>query len=137
MICAFFGHSDATKEIEPVLKDCLLNLIENEGIDTFYVGNNGNFDKLVQEQLFLLSKTYKIKCFVVLSTIPKNELEIKLDTFLPFGVENVPYRFRIDYRNKWLVSSSDIVVTYVKRNFGGAYKFKCLAEKQNKRIIEL
>ena len=35
-----------------------------------------------------------------------------------------------------MLGKSDIVVTYVTRNFGGAWEFKQMAEKMNKTIVE-
>ena len=58
-------------------------------------------------------------------------------TLLPEGIESVPPRFAIEYRNKWMIDHSDIVVTYVRRSFGGAAKFKKLAQKKKKTVIEL
>ena len=39
--CTFFGHRDTSKEIEPMLKSALTDLIENKRVDMFYVGNEG------------------------------------------------------------------------------------------------
>lgn len=47
MKCAFFGHRDAPSSIKPRLGEAIFNLISN-GVDEFYVGNNGNFDLIVQ-----------------------------------------------------------------------------------------
>ena len=58
-------------------------------------------------------------------------------SILPEGIETVPRRFAINYRNKWMLTKSDIVVTYVTRNFGGAVQFKEMAEKLRKSAIEL
>ena len=58
-------------------------------------------------------------------------------TLLPEGIETVPPRFAIEYRNKWMIDHSDIVITYVHRSFGGAAKFKELAEKKNKVVIQI
>ena len=46
MICTFFGHRDCPFQIESNLKHEIINLIESCSVDTFYVGNNGNFDKI-------------------------------------------------------------------------------------------
>ena len=56
---------------------------------------------------------------------------------LPEGIETVPRRFAINYRNKWMLTKSDIVVTYVTHPFGGAWEFKKMAEKQRKDHIDL
>ena len=139
MTVTFFGHKDTPKEIEPTLRTTLIDLIKNHGATEFYVGNNGNFDTTVRRQLENLSQTYPITYNIVLAYIPtkKSEYEDHSNTILPEGIETVPKRFAISYRNKWMVEQSDIVITYVARTYGGAWQFKVLAEKQGKMIIEL
>ena len=139
MTVTFFGLKDTPKEIEPTLRATLVDLIENHGATEFYVGNNGNFDTMVRRQLENLSQTYPITYNVVLAYIPtkKNEYEDHSNTILPEGIETVPKRFAISYRNKWMVEQSDVVVTYVTHSFGGAAQFKTMAERQGKTVIEL
>lgn len=105
----------------------------------FYVGNNGIFDTMIRRQLEDLSHTYPINYSVVLAYMPtkKNEHEDFTNTILPEGIEAVPKRFSISYRNKWMIQQSDVVVTYVTHTYGGAWKFKALAERQGKLVIEL
>ena len=135
----FFGHKDTPKETEPTLRVTLINLIENHNAVKFYVGNNGNFDIMVRHVLEELSAVYPIQYSVVLAYLPvqKDENEYLKNTILPEGIETVPKRFAISYRNKWMIDHSDIVVTYVTRNFGGASQFKALAERKGKRVIDL
>lgn len=135
----FFGHKDTPKETEPTLRATLINLIENHSAIKFYVGNNGNFDIMVRRVLEDLSAVYPIEYSVVLAYLPvkKNENYNQKNTILPEGIETVPKRFAIFYRNKWMIDHSDIVVTYVTHNFGGASQFKEMAERKGKRIIEL
>lgn len=135
----FFGHKDTPKETEPTLRATLVNLIENHNAVNFYVGNNGNFDIMVRHVLEELSVIYPIQYSVVLAYLPvqKDENENLKNTILPEGIETVPKRFAISYRNKWMIDHSDIVVTYVTHNFGGASQFKEMAERKGKRLIEL
>ena len=139
MVCTFFGHKDAPKEIKPTLRSTLIDLIENKNVTVFYVGNNGNFDTMVLRQLEDLSQTYPIAYSVVLAYLPieKNKYDNLTNTIYPEGLEIVPKRFAISWRNKWMIKQSDVVVTYVTHNFGGAAQFKELAEKQGKMVIEL
>ena len=137
MTCTFFGHRDTPKETEPALRLTLIDLIENKNATVFYVGNHGNFDAMVRRQLEDLSKIYPIKYYVVLAYMPSKKDEPDENSILPEGTETVPRRFAINYRNKWMLNKSDIVVTYVTRNFGGAWEFKQMAEKMNKTIIEI
>ena len=139
MTVTFFGHKDTPKEIEPTLRSTLIDLIENKNVTVFYVGNNGNFDTMVRRQLENLSQTYPITYNIVLAYLPtkKSEYDDYTNTILPEGIETIPKRFAISYRNKWMVEQSDVVVTYVTHSFGGAAQFKELAERQGKTVIEL
>ena len=137
--CTFFGHRDTPKEIEPTLRSTLINLIENKNVSTFYVGNNGNFDLMVRQQLASLSELYAIKYSIVLAYLPKQAFpdNESSKTIYPEGIEKVFPRFAISWRNKWMLSKSDFVVTYVNRPFSGAAQFKELAHKQHKQVINL
>lgn len=44
MNCTFFGHADAPSEVKNKLREEVVKLIENRGVDRFYVGNHGSFD---------------------------------------------------------------------------------------------
>ena len=69
--------------------------------------------------------------------MPKRKAENSELTILPEGIETVPPRFAISYRNKWMIEQSDYVITYVIHSWGGAAQFKELAEKKGKTVIEL
>lgn len=139
MVCTFFGHKDTPKEIEPTLRSTLIDLIKNKDVTVFYVGNNGKFDTMVRHKLEDLSHIYPITYSVVLAYLPteKNKYDDLSNTIYPEGLETVPKRFAISWRNKWMIQQSDIVVTYVTHNFGGATQFKEIAIKHNKKLIEL
>lgn len=136
--CTFFGHRDTPCSVQPILHGVLVNLIEKHEADTFYVGNQGNFDSMVHCELKELSKIYPhIKYYVVLAYLPTKKdyyLTDFSDTVYPDGLENVPLRFAIDKRNGIMLTWSNIVVTYVCGSVGGAAKFKNLAEKAEKRL---
>lgn len=138
MTCTFFGHRDTPAQIKPQLRHVIIDLIEHHGVTQFYVGNQGNFDAMVCSLLLELAQIYPIHYAVVLVYLPK-ENDPSLDgshTILPDGFESVPPRFAIDYRNRWMINHSDIVVTYVRSPIGGAVKFKALAEWKGKTVVE-
>ena len=139
MVCTFFGHKDTPKEIEPTLRSTLIDLIENKNVAMFYIGNNGKFDTMVRRQLEDLSRTYSITYSVVLAYLPteKNKYDDLTHTIYPEGIETVPKRFAISWRNKWMIQQSDIVVTYVTHALGGASQFKDIAKRKGKFILEL
>lgn len=49
--CTFFGHRDCPNDIKTNLYSILTQLIVNKNVDTFYVGQQGNFDKIVHTVL--------------------------------------------------------------------------------------
>ena len=138
--CVFFGHRDCPETIKPKLKETLIDLITNHSIDTFYVGNHGHFDAYVRSTLKELQQEYPhIRYAVVLAYLPgkKAEYEDLSDTILPEGIEAVPPRFAISWRNTWMLKQSDYVVTYITHSQGGAAQFAEKAKRQKKEIIPL
>ena len=138
MICTFFGHSDAPENVKPSLKAAIIELIEKENVTGFYVGNHGNFDRMTISILSELTKTRNIRFYVVHAYPPTDkDTDYLAHTVLPDGIETVPPRFAINYRNKFMLENADFVITYVTHSWGGAAKYKQMAEKKKKRIIEL
>ena len=140
--CTFFGHRDCPSSIKPKLREVLIDLIENQSVDMFYVGNKGAFDQLVRSILRELVQEYpQINYSVVLERLPGKQNEDYpedfSDTMLPEGIEEVPPRFAIVWRNKWMLRQSDYVVTYVTHSWGGAAQFAEMAERQKKAVINL
>lgn len=140
--CTFFGHRDCPSSIRPRLRETLVNLIENHAVDMFYVGRQGAFDAIVRSVLKELILEYPhIRYAVVLERIPgkRNDSDPRdySDTMLPEGIENVPPRFAISWRNKWMIEQSNYAVTYIIHSWGGAAQFAEKAKCQKKRVINL
>ena len=136
--CTFFGHKTAPDELYQVIYEEIERLITDCSVTKFFVGNNGNFDRMAAKALFELKKEYPdIDFAVMLAYLPKANEKEMANSIYPEGMESVPQRFAISYRNKWMLQQSDFVVSFVKHNLGGAVQFKKLAERQGKTIIEL
>ena len=56
--CTFFGHRDCPETVKPKLREVLVDLITNRGVDMFYVGHQGQFDAMVRSVLQELKKAY-------------------------------------------------------------------------------
>ncbi len=138
--CTFFGHRDTDEEVILDLRNIITDLIENKNVRKFYVGNHGKFDYMVKCILSEFEEKYKISYSVVLAYIPQKadflNSETK-NTLIPEGLESVPKKFAIDWVNRWMLKQSEYVVVYVKYITGGAAKFKEIAEKQNKIVLNL
>ena len=135
--CTFFGHSDCPETIAPRLREALIHLIAHDGIEQFYVGDRGAFDRLVTRELRALSALYPhIRYTVVLAYLPST-VQCDEDTLFPQGIEKVPKRYAISWRNKWMLKHADCAVTYITHSQGGAAQFAALAQRQGKRVIRL
>lgn len=136
--CTFFGHRDCPSFIMPNLRKVLIDLIANRSVDMFYVGNNGAFDRMVCFVLRELVQEYpQIHYVIVLERMSGTQNEITSCTMLPEGIEKVPPRFAIAWRNKWMLRKSNYVVTYITHAWGGAAQFAEIATRQNKIVINL
>ena len=69
--CMFIGNHEASDKIYLTLLAVTEELILTEKVSTFYVGNNGAFDRIAQKALFSLKQKYpEIKAYTILSYIP-------------------------------------------------------------------
>ena len=138
--CTFFGHRQCSGEIKPHLQQTIIDLIKNHNVDTFYVGNQGNFDKIVISVLTELAKQYDyIHYHIVLAYLPSQQVSASecCNTVYPEGIETVPKRFAISWRNKWMIQKSDYVITYIVYSWGGAAKFAELSKRAGKTVINI
>ncbi len=142
MVCTFFGHRNTDSSILPRLREAIIDLIENKNVSVFYVGNNGMFDFFVREELKEIKKKYPhIKYYIVLAYMPEGKSEFETfdysDTICFSLPEKTPRRFFVDKRNRIMIQKADYVITHVTTVVGGAAKYKELAKKQNKIVIEI
>lgn len=142
-ICSFFGHrfildSDAVKA---QLKTLIEKLIKEDKVDTFYLGEQGDFEILSAEVLNELKTIYPfiqrtdVICFAdQLNRKPK----IQSDNFEYLDeLDLCKRKLRIIKRNQWVIDNSDILIFYVNSPYGGAYQSYLYAKKKNKQIINL
>lgn len=137
--CCFFGHRDAPESIKPKLKDNIKRLIIEYNVTDFYVGNNGSFDSIVTSVLKEIVIEYPdVSYSIVLEYLPnKRDQEQEKNTLYPFGIESVPKRYCISWRNKWLIEHSQFVICYVTHITGGASRFMEMALKKGRTVINL
>lgn len=142
-ICCFFGHRNLFATCIPTLEEEIKKLIVNYGVNEFYVGGYGDFDRLAAKTVNYIKKEYKnIKLFLIpayFSTL-ENHKEYIYSTYdgtvFPDDVESVPQRFAITKRNQWMVNQCDYIIAYVK-HYGSAETALKYAKRKNKNIINL
>ena len=138
--CTFFGHRECPESVKPVLRAVLEELILCHNVTTFYVGNQGQFDRYVRGVLHQLEAEHPhIRYAVVLPYMPgpKDKYITSHDTMLPEGIESVHPRYAITWRNRWMLKQADYVVTHITHSWGGAARFSETAQKQGKTVINI
>ena len=137
--CTFFGHRDCPDTVKPKLREVLADLITNQGVDTFYVGHQGQFDTIVRATLRELKAVYPhINYAVVLAYLGrKTDSTDYTDTILPEGIESVHPRYAIAWRNDWMLKRADYVITYTPDPFGNSARYATKARKQGKHIASI
>lgn len=137
MVYTLFGHRDFNTSSNCDLHNYLETLVKATD-NYFLVGNDGAFDHYVQSILKKLKKSYPhIKYSIVLAYLPKpDDIQIE-DSLYPEGLENIPLRFAIVNRNKWMIDHSDAVIYFLERSWGGVATAVEYADKKGKILIPL
>ncbi len=117
------------------METAIENLINRYGVNSFLVGNNGDFDYYVAKTLEALKEKHPHITYAIVAAYPSRRLDA--NTILPDGIETIHPKRAIPYRNEWMIEHSDYVITYVIHSSGGASRFAELARKKNKICINL
>ena len=145
-ICCFAGHSKID-DIEFVYKRLLeitKNLIINENVTHFQVGNYGTFDKLAVKSLNKLKEKFDIKIELVIPYLTKEINEYKEEYYKNYNsilIADIPLatpqRLKIIKCNEYMIKSCDYLICYVKHSWGGASKTLEFAKENNIKIINI
>lgn len=139
MRVTFFGHSNitCTKELNSQVFEILETLI-NQGANEFLLGGYGDFDSLVATTIKRLKNKYPtIKSTLVIPYLNRDYNMTLYDSSVYPPIELVPKRFAILERNKWMVDEADLIVAYIRYDFGGAATTLKYAQRKRKDIIRL
>lgn len=139
-VCVFFGHADSPHSLQPKIREAVRELITEHQVDTFYVGSQGNFDRMALVELAKLSKEYPhIHYAIVLAYLPQKRREFEIaeeNTFLPEGIEEVHPRYAVSWRNNWMADHADFVICFSKYS-GRSARYITRAERKGCTIIRL
>lgn len=141
-ICTFLGHRDTEAEVKPLLEITIRKLIIENQVDTFWLGGYGNFDNYAAQILRKLKAEFpNIQLILILAY--SQQLR-KFGNLLPFDgfdypaeAEAAPYKYAISGRNRYMVKNADFIISYVWKEYGGAYEALKIAQNNNKTIINL
>ena len=147
-ICCFAGHSDVCNkdDIYQKLLSVTEDLIINEGVDIFWVGNYGNFDALSAKAVRALKERYRhIRLELIIPYLTSGINEYKEQYYNDYDniiladiPEKTPKNLRIIKANQYMIRNSRFLVCFVERSFGGAAKTLAYAQKtEGVKIINL
>ena len=139
MYCTFFGHREAPLSLKDEVKKAVEDLFLKCNIKDFCVGNNGNFDYIVQSVLQnLIDEGLEIDYIIYTSRIDELALNKHQEkTIFPEGLETTPKRFAIVRRNDLLIKKSNYLICYVNHIASNSYKLRKKAEKYGLIIIDI
>lgn len=138
--CSFFGHRYLYDNIDEKLIEHIEYAINKLEVIVFYVGGYGNFDSKVTSVMIDIRKKYPhIKLYLALAYLPLEKDNIALSkwydgTIYFEGLEFAVKRFAISKRNTLIVDNSDVIICYITRDHGGAYKAVAHAKRLQKTI---
>ena len=139
MIITFCGHSKLSDHdiIQDQLTQELRSRLE-QGSHKFYLGGYGAFDLLAAKVLHKLKAEYpELESILVLPYLDRQMDASLYDGTIYPPLENVPKRFAISRRNKWMIEKADILIACVNHDWGGASKTLEYAVKKGLHIINL
>lgn len=140
--CCGFGHRQVFENISESLYNAVLEAAA-QGCVKFYTGAMGQFDSLFSSAVRKAKRSYpniKLICVKPYMTKEINESGDYLyslydDIIIPTELADIHPKSAIPKRNRLLVDWSDVVIGYIKRQYGGAYTALKYAHSQEKEII--
>ena len=144
MIIAFCGHGEYRESAEDEQK--ILEILEREvgdGPCEFFLGGYGGFDGFSHSCAKKFKKEHPHAKLIFVTPYMdekyiKSRTEYMKDVNVVYPpIENVPKKFAIQHRNRWMMEQADVVIAYVSRSFGGAYTTYKYAKTKKKRIYNI
>ena len=142
--CCAFGHREVYENITDQLDKAVLEAAA-QGCVIFYTGAMGQFDSLFASAVRKAKKSYpniRLICVKPYMTKEINEngdylYSLYDDIIIPTELADIHPKSAIPKRNRLLVDWSDIVIGYIKRQYGGAYTAIRYARSIKKEVIML
>lgn len=146
---SFFGHREIENypEVENRLERIISNIIMQKEYVEFLIGRDGEFDLLAASVIRRAIASYGCgnTSFILVLPYMKAEYRDNMQSYLAYydeveicsESEAVHYKSAIQIRNKSMVDRSALVVCYIQRELGGAYKTIQYAKKQHCSIVNI
>jgi len=147
MIVSFCGHRhifDNKNDLKTKILEILEKFSDSKDL-VFLCGAYGDFDRIGYSCACKIKEKNSDAKIVFVSPYydsdfiaSKKEIYPLIDEVVYPNLENVPKKFCILERNKYIIDESDLIIAYVRRKIGsGAYQMLDYARKKNKKIHNL
>lgn len=144
MVISFCGHREfiPDAEKEKFIIDTLIKYANTTDKLYCYTGGYGAFDWFAASCINKAKKAAPniLSCLIIpyitashLDRISLHEKEFDEIIYPP--LENVPPKFAIIHRNEWMIDNCNLLIAYVKYNWGGAAKTLEYAKKRGVKIL--
>lgn len=142
---SLFGHReiDDLRQLENRLMPILRELIKNKPYVAFLIGRNGEFDEYGASVIKRAQKENGKENNDMALVLPYRVANVEYyekyydNVIIPEDVYGAHHKVAIMLRNRWMVDKSDLVIVYVEREYGGAFKAMKYAELLGKTVINL
>ncbi|MEG1886552.1 MAG: DUF1273 domain-containing protein [Oscillospiraceae bacterium] len=148
LICTFTGHREVyLSGINAKITDSINDFLKKDTSFIFYTGGMGEFDVMCSAAVSTAKKEHReleIKLVLVMPYM-SNRLNTGKDYYksyyddiiIPEELQGEHYKSIITRRNRWMIDQADLVLAYVRRDFGGAFSALKYANKLKKEVINL
>lgn len=148
MTIAFAGHSvlSSSSKVKETVKENIRNNTIGVKFVTCYLGGYGAFDEICAHACRELKQEYGGMEIVYVAPYMSLSEQAKIKEMQEYGlcdtsiyppIEHTPPRFAISKRNEWMMTNADLIIAYVNRSYGGAYKSLQIAKRRKKKIINI
>ena len=145
MIVTFCGHGTYSRydDYHGKMMRLLEQIVGDQPCD-FYLGGYGQFDGFAQACCAEYKKTHPTVHLIFVHPYltetkrhDKEYVQSNYDASVYPELENVPLRFAISRRNRWMVEHADAVIAFIDHHWGGAYQTYRCAKAKKKTIYNL
>jgi len=133
----FYGHRRLEERLIPILRD----LIRRHEFIEIYIGRDGEFDTYAASVVKRVQRDYDDYHAIEFNLVlpyPKKDMDAfeKYYDRVDIPISEHP-KLAITKRNEWMTERSDLILCYIERENGGAYKAVQYAKKLGKEVINL
>lgn len=129
--------------IEEKLHELFRELLRTKEYVEFYLGRNGDFDILAASVIKRLQKNYRNDNSALILVLPYPVKDYEYyekyydEIIIPKELYGTHPKAAITERNRWMVTNTDVLVAYIRKESGGVASCVHKAETLDRKIIKI